>query len=371
LSDLPPQIPTRRKILYALILVCVALLLGEGLLRLRAWIKYGDAATGFRDPMVVYDPALDLTVPRPNYEVRGKDIHIKINSLGFRGPEITREKPPHTVRIACLGASTTFSAEASSNDEVWTKILQDKLQAAHPDVHFEVINAGVPGYTSAENLKYLRSHVLEIDPDMVLYYEANNEIVKDTRALAIAKGIISPNSGRRSPLVHTLSRVSFAFDLIYKNLAILLRSHEKPQSTLDEVPPQLPAHFLSNLDQMRQVLASRNIRFVLSTFIVKYRHDQDRTTRIKNADVAFYYMPWMSIDGMLNAIDVYNQAILDYGKSQGLLVVDDRDAIPADDANFADCMHLADKGNEAMAQRFFGAFQAAGLDEQLAAAAAR
>jgi hypothetical protein len=74
---------------------------------------------------------------------------------------------------------------------------------------------------------------------------------------------------------------------------------------------------------------------------------------------------------MLNAIDVYNQAILDYGKSQGLLVVDDRDAIPADDANFADCMHLADKGNEAMAQRFFGAFQAAGLDEQLAAAAAR
>jgi len=368
-SDSPPQIPTRRKILYALVLLCVALLLGEGALRLRAWIKYGDAATGLRDPMVVYDPSIDLTVLRPNYEISGKDIHIKVDSLGFRGPEFTREKPPHTVRIACLGASTTFSAEASSNDEVWTKLLQDKLQTAHPDVHFEVINAGVPGYTSAENLKNLRFRVLPLHPDVVLYYEANNEIVKDTRALAIEKGLISPKSGRRSPLVRALSRVSFAFDLIYKNLAILLRSHNKPRATLDVVPPELTAHFLSALDQMRQECDRRNIQFVLSTFIVKYRHGQDRATQIKNADVAFYYMPWMSIDGMLNAIDVYNQAIVDYGKSQGLFVVDDRDAIPADDADFADCMHLADKGNEAMAERFFRAFHVAGLDDRLAAAA--
>jgi hypothetical protein len=103
---------------------------------------------------------------------------------------------------------------------------------------------------------------------------------------------------------------------------------------------------------MRQDLAARNIPLVLSTFIVKYRRDQDRATQIANADVAFYYMPWMSIDGMLDAMDRYNQAILDYGRKTGTPVIDDRASIPPDSGHFTDCMHLSDKGNEAMAQRF-------------------
>ena len=36
-----------------------------------------------------------------------------------------------------------------------------------------------------------------------------------------------------------------------------------------------------------------------------------------------------------------------------LPVVDDRAAIPPDAEHFTDCMHLADKGAEAMAERFF------------------
>jgi hypothetical protein len=64
-------------------------------------------------------------------------------------------------------------------------------------------------------------------------------------------------------------------------------------------------------------------------------------------------MPWMSIDGMLDAMDTYNQAILDYAAMNGLPVVDDRDAVPPDAEHFSDCMHFVDKGAEAMADRFF------------------
>ena len=63
-------------------------------------------------------------------------------------------------------------------------------------------------------------------------------------------------------------------------------------------------------------------------------------------------MPWMSIDGMLDAMDVYNQAILDYASRAALPVVDDREAVPADAEHFSDCMHFLDKGAEAMADRF-------------------
>jgi hypothetical protein len=143
------------------------------------------------------------------------------------------------------------------------------------------------------------------------------------------------------------------FDLAYKNLAIKMRSRDTVGGKIDKVPTELPAHFLGVLEEMRVLLAERHVPLVLSTFVVKYRRDQDRATQIANADVAFYYMPWMSIDGMLDAMDVYNKAILDYGQQKGLVVIDERSAIPPDAEHFSDCMHLLDKGNEAMAERMF------------------
>ena len=347
------RIPTRRKILYLGVVVAIMLGLCEGGLRLRAWIKYGSASPGgLRDPMLVRDEAAGLWVPRPGYELKGANIHIKINSQGFRGEEFSLAKPPGTFRIVCLGASTTFSAEVSSNDAVWTHRLQEKLRTAYPGRRIEVINASVGGYVADDNLKNLRYRVLPLNPDLVIYYEANNEIVRDTRELAIREGLISQDGQRQPRWSVALSKASLLFDLAYKNLAILARSRDTDQKRLDRVPPDLPTRFVGVLDQMRQELSARNVPLVLSTFIVKYRRDQDRATQIANADVAFYYMPWMSIDGMLDAMDVYNAAVLDYGKRTGVPVVDDRATISPDNKHFTDCMHLSDKGNEAMADRF-------------------
>jgi hypothetical protein len=165
--------------------------------------------------------------------------------------------------------------------------------------------------------------------------------------------VIEPDGGRDAAWVRTLSKYSLMFDLAYKNLAIMARSRDDGAGKIDEVPRNLPDRFIATLDEMRAVLAERNVPFVLSTFMVKYRRDQDRATQIANADVAFFYMPWMSIDGMLHAMDTYNQALLDYGKAKSLLVIDDRFVVPPDAEHFSDCMHLRDKGNEAMAERMF------------------
>ena len=346
------RIPTKRKILYLGFVLVLLLGLCEGGLRLRSWLKYGTAATGVRDAMLVRDEAAGLWVPQPGYEVKGANIHIKINSLGFRGDEFSRVKPAGTFRIVCLGASTTFSAEASSNEAVWTHRLQEKLRREYPGRQIEVINAAVGGYVSDDNLRNLRHRVLALNPDLVIYYEANNEIVRDTRELAIREGLIAADGSRQPAWSSALSKVSLLFDLAYKNLAIVARSRDGGQKKFDRVPPDLPARFIGILDQMRQDLAARNVPFVLSTFIVKYRRDQDRATQIANADVAFYYMPWMSIDGMLDAMDVYNGAILEYGRRTGVPVVDDRTVIPPDAEHFTDCMHLADAGNTDMAERF-------------------
>ncbi len=350
----PQQIPLRRKAFYALIVALMALLAAEGALRVRARMKYGAAVSGMRDTMIEYDRDAQLNVPVPGYEIKGGKVDVKINALGFRGDEITREKPANTVRVACLGASTTFCMEVSSNHHTWPYLLQERLRKAYPTVNIEVVNASLGGYVADDNLKNLRRRVMPLDPDLVLYYEANNEIVHDTQLLAARQGLIRADGARQAPWITTLSNYSLMFDLAYKNLAIILRSRagSSDQNKINRIPPELPDRFIGVLDQMRADLAARDVPLVLSTFTVKYRRSQDRETQIKNADVAFYYMPWMSIDGMLDAMDVYNQAIIDYGAKAGLLVIDDRDAVPPDAEHFSDCMHFLDKGAEAMADRF-------------------
>jgi lysophospholipase L1-like esterase len=359
------QLTLGRKLFFSAITLVAVLLVCEAGLRVRGWIRYGGAGTSVRDPMLTYDRNADLYVPTPGYEIQGAKVHIKINSLGFRGDEFARVKPPKTIRLAVLGASTTFNAEVSSNDATWPHRLQELLQADYPDVKVEVVNASLGGYVAADNLKSLRYRVLPLNPDLVIYYEANNEIVRDTRELALQQGIIT--SGGRSPFVTTLSKYSLMFDLAYKNATILARGRGGPARKLDRVPRTLPDHFVGELDEMRVELDRRGTPLMLSTFLVKYRRNQDRATQMANADVAFYYMPWMSIEGMLDAMDVYNQAILDYAARAHLAVVDDREAIPPDAEHFTDCMHLTDKGAQAMAERFHRYMRAHGTMEPLVA----
>src|SRR5215470_10073537 len=54
---------------------------------------------------VVYDPVL-VRVNRPGYV--DDALGIRIDALGLRGDEVAVAKPPGTVRIVCLGDSTTF-----------------------------------------------------------------------------------------------------------------------------------------------------------------------------------------------------------------------------------------------------------------------
>ncbi len=60
----------------------------------------------------------------------------------------------------------------------------------------------------------------------------------------------------------------------------------------------------------------------------------------------------MSIDGLLDAIDTYNAAILATSKRTGVPVVDDRTAVPPTATHFINCVHMPDAGSRIMAQRF-------------------
>ncbi|MDD5678638.1 MAG: SGNH/GDSL hydrolase family protein [Kiritimatiellae bacterium] len=110
--------------------------------------------------------------PTPNYRRNGT-VH---NSLGYRGPEISRVKPPGVFRIALVGGSSTYDTAIPDNNQTFAAKLQYVLRNTYHAKRVEVINAGVPGYNSWESLINLEFRVLDLSPDLVIYYEAVNDV---------------------------------------------------------------------------------------------------------------------------------------------------------------------------------------------------
>jgi lysophospholipase L1-like esterase len=352
-------ISTRRKVLFTAGLILAMLVVLESVVRVRALMRYGSTAAGI-DSMLVADAATGLRTPKAGWVQQGSKISVSINSLGFRGGELTRQKPPRTIRIATVGASTTFCGEVA-NEETWPARLQELLQRAHPDVTIEVINAGVPGFVAAESLKNLQARVLPLEPDLVVYYEANNDMANDTRDLARSQGLLPATP---SLLAKALSNHSLLFDLAQKNIRILT-ARSGSDAKLGNLPADLPTRYIGTLDEMRRLTADRDIDFVLSTFIVKYRRDQPRATQVQNASIAFFYMPWMTIEGLLDGTDLYNRALIQYAGLRGVPIVDDSDSVPGDDQHFVDWAHFSSDGTTKMAQRFARFFEAHGLIQKI------
>jgi lysophospholipase L1-like esterase len=97
------------------------------------------------------------------------------NSLGFRGPEISTLKPEGRLRIVCMGESSTY---CTGLDDVSTYPyrLGEHLKRLKPGVDLEVINAGVAGYTSIENILRLLFNIVPLSPDLIVYYYTHNDV---------------------------------------------------------------------------------------------------------------------------------------------------------------------------------------------------
>src|SRR5262249_55658325 len=100
---------------------------------------------------------------------QGERVYWSSNSWRFRGPEFPIEKLQGTIRIVCLGASTTEGSQA--DDETYPYYLQELLRAMFHGRRIEVINAGHHGQTATDLLAIFRQRVLPLRPDVVIWYE--------------------------------------------------------------------------------------------------------------------------------------------------------------------------------------------------------
>ena len=111
--------------------------------------------------------------------------YVQINSHGFRDASRSYEKPPNSFRIAVLGNSWTEALQVPL-DKTYCSLLERKLTGLRCFVgkSVEVLNFGVSGYSTAQELLLLRQEVWKYHPNLVIvaFYSAR-DVANNVRQL--------------------------------------------------------------------------------------------------------------------------------------------------------------------------------------------
>jgi|GEM_PF-1779446 len=244
-----------------------------------------------------YHPAWGTAYPRYRYPPHVTlPTGLTTNQFGWRGPEITLKKPVRTIRIACVGASTTV--DGHSLPYSYPELLQHWLNLWAKEsgykVHFEVINAGREGIGSRDIAAVVRYEVLPLNVDYVVYYEGSNQF--DPRSMVSFPPDITfgqPPDGVAPNFANVESDDKTWLDQLSEYSALAARARSlveqfsmtgaepaKPEQSfilpegLNEFRPDR-AHvgkalalkaILGDLDTIKQDLETQNVKFVLATF---------------------------------------------------------------------------------------------------------
>ncbi len=112
---------------------------------------------------------------------------VRINARGMRDDrEIPIEKPPQVFRIAVLGDSYAEALQVDVTKTFW-RLLEERLNSCEfaSGKRVEVLNFGVSGYSTAQELITLRERVKPFAPDLVLLaFLSGNDVRDNSKAIA-------------------------------------------------------------------------------------------------------------------------------------------------------------------------------------------
>lgn len=162
----------KKNFLTLIVAVAVSLLVIEGILRIFETQTYVALWQMNKDNMMVLKPNLDKNI-FDNEDL--KYHHVKINSLGFLGEDVSKEKPTDTLRIVVLGDSYV-AATGVDFDKTFPYLLTKKVQdllvnatsTSSTYKKVEVLNFGMGGTGTVDAMKYYEKYAQHYSPDIVV-----------------------------------------------------------------------------------------------------------------------------------------------------------------------------------------------------------
>ncbi len=142
-----------------------------------------------------------------------------INSKGFRDYEYEYEKAADTVRIVVIGDSITYGLGVELN-QTYPKILERQLCRQEilntEQKVFQVLNMGVQGYCTIQEVEWLRVKGMQFDPDfIILGYFINDESLFSYDLDWLMKSL--DEADRKTQFRHYFPQMSFFEKLYYRS----------------------------------------------------------------------------------------------------------------------------------------------------------
>jgi len=347
------------KIIIVVVFMCLGFFALEFAMRFREFKKTGtwnvDYQYYYNNIERIYEPHPFFTRSlKPDSVLHYGKRELAINSSGFRGKEVPLEKSKGILRIACLGGSTTFGFAADDGGSTYPSILQNLLIEKYGK-NIEVINAGVPGWMTTESLINFELRLLDYDPDIILLYNAFNDIV-------VNRWPDFQNDYRHftKPAVRYKSAKSF-FDRSFLVLKLKWKYGRRNKSgnhygvnrkRYDTVLDEGVQTFERNIRSLVSVARKNNIQVVLSNFSVAFDQAQSKEKQQNNGIFAYAYAPDLSVTGLMDGLKKYNQVQKNIADDLDLVFVDTVSIMNGKDEYFSDSMHFSKEGFQMLASLF-------------------
>ncbi len=154
--------------------------LASGLL---CWIALAvtEAVVGIRDPEFRYENQIGMWIPdarvgfinEPNFDAFAwGSVEVRTDEHGFR-VGIGNRSPGRGPLVVGIGDSVMWGTGVSAGES-----LLGQLEAQlREDAPVEVINAGVVGYSSVQELRFLEQFIVSLEPDVVLLNFCHNDLM--------------------------------------------------------------------------------------------------------------------------------------------------------------------------------------------------
>ena len=311
-------------------------------------------------------PIYDRFVFPPNIEVPtnkkanfSKRIFFSTDVNGLRNTNINCKKNSKYLKIICSGGSTT-AGQGINDNETWPSRLESKLNKK--GISAKVLNAGVHGYDSFQELENLKNNLIKLKPNVLILHQGWNEEFEFS-ALGAGKRF-RPNHARRyfekwyffSNNIPYFPRKLLVFTLLlrYFRRLICLKNNMsfsnrgRWQVLLDD---RYLKNWYDNIWEISKVCKKHNIRLFLTNYpclVDLNDKSNEREIYINNSRLNYKFANYQAfskarINEFLNIISEHLD-ILD-----GLKFI--REIKGEDRLNlFSDEIHLTAKGEELLAE---------------------
>lgn len=205
------------------------------------------------------------------------------NNKGFRNTkDFSYDKPANTLRVLSIGDSHTQGYEVRQ-DFTFSAVLERFLN--HHSINAEVINSGVSGFSTAEELVFLENEGIKYNPDVVVLgffandYEDNlksglfgldsQHHLTENKYIHIP-GVLIQNVIYRIPGVQWLSENSYFYSLLFNKIWIYFKSKLARESHVEYAvatrtittgyPVELTAALI---ERMQRFCSDRGVRLIV------------------------------------------------------------------------------------------------------------